>query len=482
MRIAHFILVIFLLPNFLFSQQEGFVYVNPPVTIVILGSSTAAGAGPSNIEDAWVNRYRRYVQGFNPNNQVINLAKGGYNSYHLLPSDAAKVPNRVVPDTVRNFTKASTFHPNGIIVNLPSNDISNGHSIKEQYANFKTYAEYAKSNDIELWATTTQPRSFPKKRDRELQVVMRDSLLEFFGDQCIDFWSGFSDDDLNVAKEYDSGDGCHLNAEGHRILNDRVIASQAFYKLLVNSSIQRDTTKPKVELPPHLLQIGFEGTLIPDSSESNEMRFVKIVQRDRTLNATNVIDDQYKIETIIDLSNLVHVRYEAPNSLTKIVVFDLSNIEKEEGEEEFVYYPVESMDIQEIDLSKLNYHFPKNELPVAEFMYDADNYGVRLNSEFSKFQKTRIEDAMIFPPQKGRKLMTYWEDGTKKSVHRFKKGQLHCKSTWYTENGEKKRVVYFKNGAYNGKYITFDAEGEKESLRKFKNDEQIGETEEFSEN
>lgn len=480
MRFLLIALLVLISPTHLFSQEEGFEFVNPPITIVVLGSSTAAGAGTSPIDNAWVNRYRRYVQGFNPNNQVINLAKGGYNSYHLMPSDAAVPSNRMAPDTVRNITKALQFKPDGLIINLPSNDISNGYSVKEQLDNFRMYAAFAEANNIELWITTTQPRNFPKERDRLLQVEVKDSLERMFGDHCIDFWRGFADNSLNVVKEYDSGDGCHLNNEGHRILKDRVIASQAFRDLLNYSSIQRDISiENQVELSPHMMEVGFRGMIESDSSASDEMRFVKIVQRDRTLNAANVIEDAYKIETIVDLSHLVEVKFEAPNSLTKIVVFDLSTLEKQEGDDAFVYYPVESIDIEQIPLSELNYRFPNNQIVVAQFDFNEDERRVNLDREHVQFQLQRIEDASIFSPEEGKKLVTYWENGNKKAIHQFKNGQLNCKSTWYSENGTKVRVVYFKNGAYNGKYITFDSEGKKKSLRKFKHDEQVGETKEF---
>ncbi|MCK5453947.1 MAG: hypothetical protein KAJ16_06275, partial [Calditrichia bacterium] len=42
------------------------------VKIVILGSSTALGIGPYNPSNAWVNRYRTYLQGINPANEVVN--------------------------------------------------------------------------------------------------------------------------------------------------------------------------------------------------------------------------------------------------------------------------------------------------------------------------------------------------------------------------------------------------------------------------
>ena len=36
-----------------------------PIHVVILGSSTAAGTGPSTSDSAWVNRYRAYLQEIN---------------------------------------------------------------------------------------------------------------------------------------------------------------------------------------------------------------------------------------------------------------------------------------------------------------------------------------------------------------------------------------------------------------------------------
>lgn len=101
---------------------------------------------------------------------------------------------------------------------------------------------------------------------------------------------------------------------------------------------------------------------------------------------------------------------------------------------------------------------------------------VNLDSEFVEFQRQRIADASIFPPEEGKKIVLYWENGKKKAILKFKDGQLNCKSKWFEEDGSKKRVVTFKNGAYSGKYIVFDSEGKKKTKRKFKGDEQVGET------
>ena len=62
-------------------ENEGDVY-----RIVVLGSSTAEGVGPENIDDAWVNLYREYLTQQDSRFEVINLAKGGYTTYDILPT------------------------------------------------------------------------------------------------------------------------------------------------------------------------------------------------------------------------------------------------------------------------------------------------------------------------------------------------------------------------------------------------------------
>ena len=63
-----------------------FAAENGVIKIVVLGSSTAAGSGPTNIANAWVNQFRHYVQSKNASSEVINLAAGYYTTYHLMPS------------------------------------------------------------------------------------------------------------------------------------------------------------------------------------------------------------------------------------------------------------------------------------------------------------------------------------------------------------------------------------------------------------
>ena len=121
----HLIILLVLLGFSISSQAQN--TPNPCLTIndytiVVIGSSTAAGAGANPSSMAWVNRYRDFLDSINPGNDVINLALGGYNTYRLMPSNFVPPINRPVPDTARNITKAISLNPDAIIVNLPSND------------------------------------------------------------------------------------------------------------------------------------------------------------------------------------------------------------------------------------------------------------------------------------------------------------------------------------------------------------------------
>ena len=191
------------------------------VRIVVMGSSTAAGTGPSDPDSAWVNRYRRHLQAMDPQHEVINLAVGGYTTYQLLPTDTDSTEGRPAPDSAHNITQALSLSPDAIIINLPSNDAANGFSVEDQLANYAVMLERAEAQNVPIWIATTQPRNLDED-GRKVQVAMRDSTYRRFGEHAIDFWTGLAEDDATVKPMYDSGDGIHLNSAAHAILFRRV--------------------------------------------------------------------------------------------------------------------------------------------------------------------------------------------------------------------------------------------------------------------
>lgn len=215
------------------------------VKIVILGSSTAAGAGVINSENAWVNHYRTYLQSIDPTSQVINLAKGGYTTCAIMPTgtpDYNTGSHILSVDTERNIDKALSYAPKGIIINMPTNDVSNGIPVDTQMKHFATIIEKAENSGVKVWITTSQPHNFgekytgpynetnqpngDKQRARDQFKELTEKILGTYSDRAIDFYTDIATIDgySFIRPEYDSGDGVHLNDAAHAILFNKVKA------------------------------------------------------------------------------------------------------------------------------------------------------------------------------------------------------------------------------------------------------------------
>ena len=201
-------------------------------TIVVLGSSTAAGAGASQSDSAWVNRYRKAIQQINPNNQVINLGVGGFTSYRIMPDNHQPNPGRPLPNTTKNITKALTYNPDAIIINLPSNDIASGFPITEQIFNFDSIVALANNFGVPVWVCTTQPKNMSLS-NMQLQVNMRDSIYTHFSPNVLDFWTTLASANNSLSTTYDSGDGTHLNDAGHGLLANRTLQKDILSALYI---------------------------------------------------------------------------------------------------------------------------------------------------------------------------------------------------------------------------------------------------------
>lgn len=192
--------------------------------IVVLGSSTAAGTGPTTVDSAWVWRYRAYLAKLDTRYDVQNLAMGGYTTYRILPTGSATVSNQPI-DVNRNITKAITLNPNGIIINMPSNDANNGFSVEVQIANYRKILEDAGIANVPVWITTPQPKYFSDSNKLRIQLdMLAQTPLEFGNDSVLDFWTGFAVQGGNGIVSQYNVDGTHLNNAAHKILFERVVA------------------------------------------------------------------------------------------------------------------------------------------------------------------------------------------------------------------------------------------------------------------
>ena len=193
-------------------------------TIVVLGSSTAEGVGPTSLDSAWVNMFRAELAQQYTRYEVINLGKGGYTTAQILPTGTPIPPNiNKVIDEERNMTKALSFDPFAVIVNMPSNDTGNGFPKEYQLENFAALAAAADSAGVAFYPFTTQPRNYNNPANRALQACMKDSILAIYGDNAVDVWTGIADSDGFILPQFDA-DGIHLNNAGHKQLLQRTQA------------------------------------------------------------------------------------------------------------------------------------------------------------------------------------------------------------------------------------------------------------------
>jgi lysophospholipase L1-like esterase len=192
-------------------------------TVVVMGSSTAEGAGPAHSDSTWANRLRATLRATAPDLRLLNIARGGYSSYQLLPTGTPVPAGRPAPDATHNVTAALARQPVAVVLNLPSNDAASGFTVAEQQANFETIVAAFEAAGVPVWVTTTQPRNFDRPEQVADQQAVRDWILQRFGDRAIDVWTGLATADGRVDPRWDSGDGVHLNDAAHGLFFRRLL-------------------------------------------------------------------------------------------------------------------------------------------------------------------------------------------------------------------------------------------------------------------
>ena len=207
--------------NFSIINDDGVNY-----KIIILGSSTAAGTGPAFSNNAWVARYRYYLQQKDTRFEVENLAVGGFTTYNILPT-GTQIPTGVSHnvDVAHNITKALSLNPDGIIINLPSNDAAFNYLTANQITNYNLIKNTALAENVPVWISSPQPKNFgTDTTGLQIQLEMVTETPIQFGEFAFDFWADLGVSDNNGIKPEYNTDGTHMNDTGHRELFERVIS------------------------------------------------------------------------------------------------------------------------------------------------------------------------------------------------------------------------------------------------------------------
>lgn len=233
MRFSIFLLLILFL-GLACKKRESKEFRELPLnTIVVLGSSTAAGAGATSKDSSWVNLLTDDMR--NSKIEVINLAVSGYTTFHVIPNDSTPPAGRPKTDSEHNIIAAMKNDPRLVILSFPTNDIANGFDDNEIMANYEVLTHIIGSYGASFMIISTFPRALSVDKRRRLKSF-NDLLKLKYGSKVIDIFDSLSTSDNFIRPELSFGDGIHFNNKGHKVIYKGVRFSNVFMSYLNFSS------------------------------------------------------------------------------------------------------------------------------------------------------------------------------------------------------------------------------------------------------
>lgn len=187
-------------------------------TWVVMGSSTAAGAGaPAGKGWAALMGAAYAVRGA----QVANIAQGGTVSYQGLSASAVPVAGRPAPNPALNIDQALSRKPVLLIVSYPTNDTAFGYSVDETVNNLLAIRSQALGAGVPVVVISTQPRNLSDAQLAQLRAI--DTRLAASVGACfVEVRAALAGDDGRLAPRYDSGERVHPNEAGHQLIAEQI--------------------------------------------------------------------------------------------------------------------------------------------------------------------------------------------------------------------------------------------------------------------
>jgi lysophospholipase L1-like esterase len=192
-----------------------------PGTWVVMGSSSAAGAGATEPGRSWVARLQADYAARSVS--VANLAKGGTTTYAGLPAASRQVPGRPPPDPDGNVDAALARAPKLLLVSYPTNDTALGYSVEETVSNLLAIRAAAVAGGAGVIVLSTQPRAMITSELARLpQIDAR--LAQAVGPCFVAVREALATPSGQIDERYSAGDGVHVNDAGHALILERVRA------------------------------------------------------------------------------------------------------------------------------------------------------------------------------------------------------------------------------------------------------------------
>ncbi|MFS8083117.1 MAG: SGNH/GDSL hydrolase family protein, partial [Ginsengibacter sp.] len=204
--------------------------------ICVIGSSTSWGYfnGMYPRDSGYAFKLSKYYKSLNLIDTLYNIAVNGSDPYFGMPSSYSPPAGRDAPDGRYNITRAVNFvpKPDVIIVNYPSNHYDY-FTTSEVLFCLQTIKDSANAKGIVCYITTTQPRDNFNAGERENLLVLRDSILNRFGEFAINFYDPIvQNPEMIIKPEYSLGDGVHTNPAGQTVLENVVINKNILFSVL----------------------------------------------------------------------------------------------------------------------------------------------------------------------------------------------------------------------------------------------------------
>lgn len=196
-------------------------------TIVIIGSSTAAGMGANPADSSWVNRLKLATK---ENKRILsyyNLGIVGLTTYQGIPKNFTK-SGRPATDTLHNITAALSFRPSLVIMSYPTNDVANDYTDDEILDNYREMIRLLDSAKVKYIIFGTQPRNFPDAAHRLRLQTLNEKMAAVYGAHFSNIYDTLAAEDGTIKTAVAYGDGIHLNNTGHNILYHKIADHAVF--------------------------------------------------------------------------------------------------------------------------------------------------------------------------------------------------------------------------------------------------------------
>ena len=199
-----------------------------PHTVVIIGSSTAAGTGASSAATSWAGKVKAAAAERCPQTRIVNLGVGGYTTWQGMPVAASRPAGRPASDAAHNVEAALALHPDLVMIFFPSNDAASSFPLSETLANQTALRDSVRAAGAADVIIGPFPRSFTDAGKIGRMTGLRDQLPTVGETRYVALWDALAATDSAVQAQYAAGDGIHLNDAGHAVVAQKVLSSLAW--------------------------------------------------------------------------------------------------------------------------------------------------------------------------------------------------------------------------------------------------------------